>query len=50
MLREFAVALRRARQEETERLRNVVRELEVFRAGLAELIAELRGGDAPLLH
>jgi hypothetical protein len=27
-----------------------VRDLEVFRAGLAELIAELRGGDAPLLH
>jgi hypothetical protein len=31
-------------------LRDVVRGLEAFRAELAELIAELRGDDAPLLH
>ncbi len=50
VVREFAVALRCVRQEETDRLRDVVRGLEAFRAELAELIAELRGDDAPLLH
>jgi hypothetical protein len=46
MVREFATALRRVREEETERLRDVVRILEMFRDGLADLIAEQRGKNA----
>jgi hypothetical protein len=43
VVREFATALRRAREEETERLCDVVRVLERFRDGLVELNAEIRG-------
>jgi hypothetical protein len=42
LIREFATALRRAREEETERMRNVLYGLKLLRDGLADLIAEMR--------
>jgi hypothetical protein len=46
LVREFATALRRAREEETERMRNTLYFLKLLRAGLADLVAELRANAA----
>jgi hypothetical protein len=46
VVREFAAALRQAREEETERMRNVLYGLELLRDGLADLIAEMRRENA----
>jgi hypothetical protein len=37
LVREFATALRRAREEETERMRNTLYSLELLRDGMADL-------------
>jgi hypothetical protein len=42
VVRVFAAALQQVREVETERLRFTLHELELFRYGMAELIAELR--------
>jgi hypothetical protein len=46
LVREFATALRRAREEETSRLYNTLYGLELLRDGLADLIAEMRRENA----
>jgi hypothetical protein len=46
LVREFATALRRAREEETEHMRNTLYGLELLRDGLADLIAEMRRENA----
>jgi hypothetical protein len=46
VVREFAAALRQAREEETERMRNVLYGLELLGDGLADLIAEMRRENA----
>jgi hypothetical protein len=42
LAREFATALRRAREEETERMRNSLYSLELLRDGMADLVTEVR--------
>jgi hypothetical protein len=46
LVREFATALRRAREEETEHLRNTLYGLELLRDGMADLLAEMRRENA----
>jgi hypothetical protein len=46
LVREFATALRRAREEETEHLRNTLYGYQLLRDGLADLIAEMRRENA----
>jgi hypothetical protein len=46
VVRKFAAALRQAREEEFEKLRNTLYFLELFRTGLADLVAEMRRKNA----
>jgi hypothetical protein len=48
IVRAFAAALRQARLEETERLRDVVSRLELFHAGMSKLCAEVEAATAQL--
>jgi hypothetical protein len=50
LIREFAVALRRARLDETERMRIALYGLELLRDGLADLNAELRRDAVAAAH